>query len=88
MRKDWSVTLFAISLVAIVVQMVYTIFPMGGLKVMGPTVLVMPALIIIFGAALLWFACLAKPKWFKRQANVGATSQEATNTNESEQVRD
>jgi len=62
MRKAWSVPLFAICVVAVIVQMVYTILITGGLQVMGPSGLVMPVLVIVFASALLWFSWFAKGK--------------------------
>ena len=63
MRKRWTVTLFAICLAAVIVQMGYTMFIMTGMEVMGPSGLVMPGLVIFFAAALLWFS------WFARGQN-------------------
>lgn len=60
MRKTWSVPLLAISVVAVIVQMVYTMLIAGGLQAMGPTSLIMPVLVIGLGCALLWFSTFAK----------------------------
>ena len=60
MRKGWTVALFAICLAAVVVQMAYTMIICGGLQVMGPSSLVMPALVIGISMALLWFSLLAR----------------------------
>jgi hypothetical protein len=62
LRKAWSVFLFGISLPAVLIQMVYTMLIAGGLQAMGPSGLVMPALVIVFAAALLWYAWFAKGK--------------------------
>ena len=65
MRKGWTVTLFAICLAAVIVQMVYTMIIGGGMQVMGPSGLVMPSLVIVFSAALLWFSWFARSRsWF------------------------
>lgn len=56
MRKAWSVPLFAISLVAVVIQMGYTELILGGLEVMGPSGAVMPILVTVLAAAFLWFS--------------------------------
>jgi hypothetical protein len=65
MRKDWTVMLFAICLAAVVVQMVYSMVILGGLQAMGPSGLVMPSIVIIFAAALLWFSWFARSRnWF------------------------
>ena len=59
-RQRWAIPMFAISLPAVLVQMVYTMLIAGGLQATGPTGLVMPALVIAIAAALLWFS------WFAR----------------------
>jgi hypothetical protein len=65
LRKGWTTATFAICLVAVIVQMVYTMIIGGGLQVMGPSGLVMPSLVIGFAAALLWFSWFARSRcWF------------------------
>ena len=65
MRKGWTIAMFAICLVAVIVQMVYTMIIGGGIQAMGPTGLVMPALVIAIAAALLWFSRFARSRsWF------------------------
>ena len=65
LRKGWTIAMFTICLVAVIVQMGYTMIIAGGLKVMGPSGLVMPSLVIVFAAALLWFSWFAKSRsWF------------------------
>ena len=65
MRKGWTVALFAICLAAVIVQMFYTMIIGGGMQVMGPWGLVMPSLVIVFSAALLWFSWFARSRsWF------------------------
>jgi hypothetical protein len=67
--KHWPVhakgldhRMFAIGLVAVIVQMVYTMIIAGGLQVMGPSGAVMPSLIIVIAAALLWFSSFARSR--------------------------
>jgi hypothetical protein len=62
LRKGWTVTLFAICLVAVIVQMVYTMIIGGGIEAMGPSGAVMPALVIVIAAALLWFSWIARSR--------------------------
>ncbi len=62
MRKTWSIPVFAFCVVAVIVQMVYTILIAGGFQVMGPSGLVMPVLVIVLASALLWFSWFAKNK--------------------------
>lgn len=62
MRKKLSVPLFKISLVAVLIQMVYTMLMAGGLRVMGPTGAVMPTVVITLAVVWLWFSLLSKGK--------------------------
>jgi len=62
LRKGWTPLMFAICLVAVIVQMVYTMIIGGGLQVMGPSGLVMPSLVIGIAAALLWFSWFARSR--------------------------
>ena len=65
LRKSWATLMFAICLGAVIVQMVYTMIIGGGVKVSGPSGLVMPAVVIGIAAALLWFSWLARSRgWF------------------------
>ncbi len=65
MRRPWAIRLFAVSLVAVIVQMIYSMIIAGGLKVMGASAAVMPALVIVIAAALLWFSANARRRgWF------------------------
>jgi hypothetical protein len=67
MRKGWTIAMFAIGLVAVIVQMGYTMIIAGGLEVMGPSGAVMPSLIIVIAAALLWFSWFARSRsWFRQ----------------------
>ena len=57
--------MYAICLVAVIVQMVYTMIIGGGLQVMGPSGLVMPPLVIGIAATTLWFSYFARRRgWF------------------------
>ncbi len=67
LRKSWTVATFAICLAAVTVQMVYTMLIAGGLQVMGPSGLVMPATVVGIAAGLLWFSWFARSRgWFAR----------------------
>lgn len=74
LRKSWAPTMFAICLVSVIVQMVYTMIIGGGLRVMGPSGAVMPLLVIGVAAALLLFSRFARSRgWLgevSRQSNV------------------
>ncbi|HKY26774.1 MAG TPA: hypothetical protein VJM12_02385 [Pyrinomonadaceae bacterium] len=62
LRKGWTTLMFTICLVAVIVQMVYTMIIGGGLQVMGPSGLVMPSVVIAIAAALLWFSRFARSR--------------------------
>jgi len=62
LRKSWSTMMFAICLVAVIVQMVYTMLIGGGLKATGPSGAVMPVLVIAIAGALLWFSRFARSR--------------------------
>jgi hypothetical protein len=65
MRKSWTLAVNATCLLAVIVQMVYTMIIAGGLQVMGPSAASMPTLVIVIAAALLWFSWFAKSRsWF------------------------
>jgi hypothetical protein len=65
LRKGWAIAMFAICLAAVVVQMVDTMLIGGGLQAMGPSGLVMPVLVIVIAAGLLWFSLLTRRRgWF------------------------
>ena len=66
MRRGWSALLLAISLMAVVVQMSYTMIVSGGLEVMGPGGAIMPAVVVLFAGFLAWFSRWAKGKGYVR----------------------
>ena len=62
MRKSLSVPLFAISCIAVIIQMVYTMLIDQGLQVMGPSGAVMPTLVVSLSIVWLLFARSCKSK--------------------------
>ncbi len=57
MRKSWASMLFAVSLVAIIVQFGYTFLGMHAVQVIGAAAAIpFPVAIFVIGVALLWFA--------------------------------
>lgn len=62
LRRGWSVLMFGVSLVAVLVQMVHTMVIAGGLQVMGAGAAVMPGLVIGLAAIFLWFSWFARGK--------------------------
>ena len=61
-RKGWTVAVFAISLTAVLVQMIYTMIIAGGMQAMGASGMVMPLLVSVIAAALLWFSWYARSR--------------------------
>jgi hypothetical protein len=75
LRRGWSVLMFAISLVAVLVQMVHTMVIAGGLQVMGAGAAIMPCLVIVLAAIFLWFSWFARGRgWI---GGVGQTASSA-----------
>jgi hypothetical protein len=62
LRKRWSVPLLGLSLLAILFQFGYTLFVSDMLAVMGAGAAVLPVMIIVVGAALLWLARTASTR--------------------------
>jgi hypothetical protein len=56
MRKKLATTLFLVSLVGIIVQMIYNVFMSGAVEVLGTGVLVMPITVLLIGVFLLWYS--------------------------------
>ena len=59
-----AIPLFAVSLVAVVVQMGYVFLGMGAADVLGPQAMVFPGIIIVLGAFLLWFSIKSRGRGF------------------------
>lgn len=61
LRRRAAVPLFWLSLVAVVVQFGYVLFPAGGLSLLGPAqALPMPIVIVAVAALALWLALRAR----------------------------
>ena len=56
LKKKIATPLFAISLAAAVVQMIYVSFVMDAVTLMGASSLILPSVIILLGALELWFS--------------------------------
>lgn len=66
MKKKWSKPAFIISLLAIIPQMIHTLFFTKAKEVYGTGTEVMPILVIVFGVFLLWFSTIGiKKGWLK-----------------------
>ena len=62
LRKNLAVTIFVISLAAVITQMSYVFAFSNSIDVMGAGSAAMPALITAIAAALVWFSMHAKNK--------------------------
>jgi hypothetical protein len=67
LRSTWATALFAVSLVAIIVQFGYTFLAMHAVEVIGAAAAIpFPLVIFLIGVALLWFARYSrKSGWTK-----------------------
>ena len=62
LRKSWAVPLFALSLLGILAQNVHAFLLANGLKVWGSSGIVLPAIVIVIGVALLMYSRTTKDK--------------------------
>ena len=66
LKRSWAKTMFIVSLIGIVVQMIYNLFIGGTMDVYGPGALIMPIMVLIIGIFLVWFAGYSNRKgWLK-----------------------
>ena len=64
MRKKWSKTLFLISLIAVIIQMGYSVFMTNAVEVYGNTSIIMPTVVTIIAVLLYYFSGYAiKRQW-------------------------
>jgi hypothetical protein len=56
MRKKIAKTLFLLSLIGIIVQMIHNLFMTDAMESYGPGGIIMPLMILIVGVFLLWFS--------------------------------
>lgn len=65
-RRKWATAVLIISFSGIVVQMIHSFFMSNSIEVFGPGGMVMPVMILIIGAYLIWFSRQATAKgWLK-----------------------
>lgn len=62
LRKKLATTVFIISLIAILVQMIHSLFISRSMEVFGPGGMIMPILIIFIGIFLIWHSRNAAAK--------------------------
>jgi hypothetical protein len=60
LRKSAALPVLALSLVAVLVQMLHTFALSDTLAVLGPSGIALPAVIVVIGAALVWLALHAR----------------------------
>jgi len=65
-RRRWSTVLFAVSLVAILVQMSHQFFMTPAIEVLGASSAVLPVMIILVAAWLVWFSSAAGQRGWLR----------------------
>lgn len=56
LRKKWAKSIFTISLIGIIIQMIYNVFMSGAMEVYGPGAIAMPIMTLLFGIFLVWFS--------------------------------
>ncbi len=56
LRKNWAKSLFLLSLIGIIVQMIYNLFISKAMEVYGPGAVVMPILVMLVGIFLVWYS--------------------------------
>ena len=59
LRKGWSRSLLFLSLLALLVQFGWWVLMSGAREAIGPSVMIVPGVIILVGILLVWFANLA-----------------------------
>lgn len=65
-KKSWAVPLFVVSLAAVVVQMSYIVFGMNLVGALGLSAALMPTVILIIAAFLVWWSLYANARaWLK-----------------------
>ncbi|MEL6483665.1 MAG: hypothetical protein AAFU57_05995 [Bacteroidota bacterium] len=66
LRKKWSVILFQISLIGVLVQMFHSLFITKATEVYGPGAVIMPIMVILVAFGLVWFSRVAVKKGWLR----------------------
>lgn len=65
-RKSLALPVLVISLAAVLVQFFHAFVMADAMTVLGPSSVVLPAVIVVIGAALVWYASDAKKKGWLR----------------------
>lgn len=61
-RKSWALPVFVISLLGVLVQMYHSFFMTNSIEVYGPGGMIMPVMVILIAAFLVWFSKSSKDK--------------------------
>jgi len=65
-RKTWAAPVFIVSFLGILIQIVHSFFMSNSIEVYGPGGMVMPVMVLVFGAFLIWFSRKATENgWLK-----------------------
>ena len=62
LKKKIAILVFAISLIAVIIQMIYNLFMSRIFEVYGPGAMIMPVMVIIIAVYLVWYAKKATAK--------------------------
>ena len=66
LRKALATLIFIISLVAVLIQMLYSLLMTNASEVMGPVAIIMPIVVIAIAAFLVWYSKRATSKGWLR----------------------
>jgi len=56
LRKSWAVPVLLVSLIAVLVQAAYTLFMSSAVEVLGAQAAIMPLVVVVIAAFLVWYA--------------------------------
>ena len=56
LKKKFAKTLFLLSLIGIIVQMIHNVFMTNAMEVYGPGAIIMPLMVMTVGIFLIWFS--------------------------------
>jgi len=60
LRKRWAKPILIVSLIAVLLQLFHGFILANGIKVYGPSRMIMPIVIVLVGVFLIWFANMAE----------------------------
>lgn len=63
--KSWSKGVLAISLLCVIIQMYHSMFIAGAIEILGVSITILPAVVVILSLTLVWIAQLyCRKGWF------------------------